>query len=120
MFLIIRGAIAVRRYKGEEYVELALLCANEVLGELSFFDRNPRSATAVAVTDVEVLEIQFEALDKVYATVPNYMQAIMASVAARLRTANDTIRQLQNQVRGDRQEPIPSDIPVTLATSEED
>jgi CRP-like cAMP-binding protein len=95
MFLIKRGTIAIRKMKGSAYVEIARVYANEVLGELSFFDRLPRSASAVAMTEVEVLEIRFDALDKIYGGVPDYMKSIMASVADRLRKANETIRRLQ-------------------------
>jgi CRP-like cAMP-binding protein len=103
MYLIKRGTIAIRKMKGSAFVEIARVYANEVLGELSFFDRLPRSASAVALTEVEVLEINFEALDKIYAGVPDYMKSIMASVADRLRKANETIRRLQkNTVTGDR------------------
>jgi CRP-like cAMP-binding protein len=72
------------------------------LGELSFFDRQPRSAAAVALTEVEVLEIGFDQLDKVYQLVPDYMKTIMASVADRLRKANETIKRLQKNVVTDK------------------
>lgn len=84
--------------KGAAQVEIARVYANEVLGELSFFDRLPRSASAIALTEVEALEIHFDSLDKIYAKVPEYMKTIIASVADRLRKANDTIRRLQKEV----------------------
>src|SRR4051812_25029770 len=89
MFLIKKGTVGVRKRKGGAYVEIARVYSNEVLGELSFFDRAPRSAAAIALTEVEVLEIRFESLDKIYSGVPDYMKSIMASVAERLRKAND-------------------------------
>jgi CRP-like cAMP-binding protein len=84
--------------KGGAFIELGKLYSNEVLGELSFFDRLPRSASAVALTEVEVLEIQFDSLDAIYAKVPDYLKTIIASVANRLRRANEVIRSLQKDV----------------------
>lgn len=98
MYLIKKGSVGIRKIKGAAYVEIAKLYSNEVLGELSFFDRLPRSASAVALSDVEVMEIKFDSLDKVYSNVPDYMKAIIACVADRLRKANDTIRRLQKNV----------------------
>ncbi len=99
MFLIRRGSVGVRKMKGNTFVEIARIYPNQVLGELSFFDRLPRSAAAVALTDVDALEIGFEALDKAWNNIPEYFRAIMGSVADRLRRANDTIRRLKpNQV----------------------
>src|SRR4051812_33642013 len=92
MYLIKKGAVAIPKMKGAAYVELGRLYSNEVLGELSFFDRLPRSVAAVALTEVEVLEIKFDQLEKIFVNVPDYLKTIMASVADRLRKANDMIR----------------------------
>jgi CRP-like cAMP-binding protein len=97
MFLIRKGAVAIQKVKGDRAIELARVYSNEVLGELSFFDRQPRSASAIALTDVELMEISFDDLDKVYINVPDYLKTIIASVAERLRRANDTIRRLQKK-----------------------
>jgi CRP/FNR family transcriptional regulator, cyclic AMP receptor protein len=98
MFLIKKGTVAIRKMKGPAYVELGRLYSNEVLGELSFFDRQPRSAAAIALTEVEVLVIKFDALDKIWVGVPDYLKTIMASVADRLRKANNMIGRLQKNV----------------------
>lgn len=98
MYLIQKGTVAVRKMKGAHYVELGRVYSNEVLGELSFFDRKARSAAAVALLEVDALEIDFESLDKIYDKVPPYMKVIIASVAERLRKANDQIRRLQKNV----------------------
>jgi CRP/FNR family cyclic AMP-dependent transcriptional regulator len=97
MFLVSNGSISVRKKKGSNQVEIGRVFSNEVIGELSFFDRKPRSATAVALTDVVALEIDFDALEKIYSKVPNYLKTIMSAVAERLRKADNTIRRLQDQ-----------------------
>ncbi len=109
MYLIKKGTVSIRKMKGPAYVEIARIYSKEVLGELSFFDRNPRSAAAVAISEVEALEISFESLDKIYAGVPDYLKTIIASVAERLRKADDTIRRLQRNVITDdgREEKLP-------------
>jgi CRP-like cAMP-binding protein len=81
--------------KGAAFVEIAKLYSNEVLGELSFFDRQPRSASAFAMTDVEVTEIPFDALDKLFASTPPYLKAMISAMSDRLRKANDVIKRLQ-------------------------
>ena len=108
LFLIKKGSVGIRKMKGPAFVELARLYNNEVVGELSFFDRQPRSASAVALNDVEVLEIAFESLEKVYQDVPDYLRTIMASVADRLRKADETIRRLQKNVVDEIDEAAPA------------
>lgn len=97
LYLIQKGSVGIRKAKGSAFIELARLYSNEVVGELSFFDRLPRSASALALTEVEALEINFDALDKIYENVPAYLKTIMASVADRLRKADDQIRRLQKE-----------------------
>jgi CRP/FNR family cyclic AMP-dependent transcriptional regulator len=115
MFLIRKGTVAIQKVKGDRAIELARIHSNEVLGELSFFDRQPRSASAIALTDVELMEIPFEDLDKVYINVPDYLKTIIASVAERLRRANDTIRRLQ---KAQDDEPAPTMATLKAARDE--
>jgi CRP/FNR family transcriptional regulator, cyclic AMP receptor protein len=101
MYLIKRGKVSVRRMRQGNWVEIASISTNEVLGELSFFDRRPRSATAIATTEVEAMVIDFASLDKVYKEVPEYLRSIISSVAERLRRANETIRKLKKETVDD-------------------
>lgn len=95
LYLVRRGTISIRMRKGAAFVEIGRIYANEVIGELTFFDRAPRSAAAMALTEVEVLEIEFDAMERVFQSIPDYMRAIMASMADRLRKSNESIRRLE-------------------------
>ena len=101
MYLIQKGIVSVRKAKGTGEIELAQLKQGEVLGELSFFDRKPRSASAVALVDTQLLEIDFESLEKIYRQVPEYLQSIISNVVHRLRKANETIKKLQKEQAAD-------------------
>ncbi len=98
MMLIKHGTVAVRKLKGSAFIELAKIYPNEVIGELSFFDKSNRNASAIALSEVEVVEIEFRSLEKEYSKVPAYIQTILTCVAGRLRTADDTIRRLQHKL----------------------
>ena len=101
IFLVKKGTISIRKRKAAAFVEIARVYSNEVIGELSFFDRQPRSAGAMALTEVEVLEIRFEALDKIFKNVPDYFKTIVVAMAERLRKADDIIRRLEKNVVND-------------------
>lgn len=104
LFIIRRGAVSIRKVKANTFVEVGKLAVNEVIGELSFFDRQPRSASAVAINDVEANEIPFEAMEKIYDQIPDYMKVIVAAMAERLRMANEQIRQLRKATRAETNE----------------
>ena len=73
--------------------------APSVLGELSFFDGYPRSATLEAVTDVEVVRIDLAAFDRLHEHEPaiaNLMLRDLARILAlRLRLASAVIADLR-------------------------
>jgi CRP-like cAMP-binding protein len=97
LFIMRKGAVSIRKMKHKTYVEVARIAANEVIGELAFFDRLPRSATAVALNDVEAIEITFDSMENIYASMPDYMKTIVAAMAERLRKANEAIRAAQQK-----------------------
>ena len=101
LYIIKQGIVAVRKSKGQGFIELAKIHTSEVIGELAFFDRQPRSASAVATTDVQVLEISYESLNKIYQYVPDYLKTIINCVAGRLREADEMIRKLQTNIQTD-------------------
>lgn len=96
MYLVNSGVISVRKKKGARMVELAKIKEKEILGELSFLDRQPRNATAVAVTACSLLEIPFDSLDAEYSKVPDYIRKIVIAVSERLRAADELIRNFKN------------------------
>ena len=124
MVIIQKGTVAIRKMKGGGQVEIAKIYANEVVGELSFFDRAPRSASAIAMSEVDAIEINFESLDKIYSQVPGYFKTFIACLAERLRKAGDTIRRLEKHLaeevsdsESDRDSDVPDVTSVLAAIS---
>jgi CRP/FNR family transcriptional regulator, cyclic AMP receptor protein len=108
MFLLKKGCVSIRKKKGAAFVEIARIYHGEVVGEIAFFDRNPRSATAIAINDVEAVKIDFKSLDEIYKKTPAYLKTIMTSVAERLRRADQAIQRLQKNLI-EEAEVIPND-----------
>lgn len=72
---------------GHEVV-LDILDAGELLGELSAIDRAPRSATAVALTAIELTALPADRFLDVLTGSPEAMRALLTSVVQRLRHSN--------------------------------
>ncbi|AWB90981.1 Crp/Fnr family transcriptional regulator [Aeromicrobium chenweiae] len=73
---------------------LAILGPGQMFGELSFFDPGPRSATATAVTDVELKSLGHEALSPVLTAHPDVAHALLNQLAGRLRRTNEVVGDL--------------------------
>ncbi|MCB0379388.1 MAG: cyclic nucleotide-binding domain-containing protein [Bdellovibrionales bacterium] len=96
MYIIHKGRLAITKQKGKSHITLAELKPGDLLGEMAFFDKSPRSASVVAITnETEVIELPFIALDQQYAALPQWVKSIMKAVNGHLRRANIKIRQLE-------------------------
>ena len=108
MFIIQKGRLAITKNKGKSSITLAELKQGDLLGEMAFFDKSPRSAGAKAASnDTEVIELPFSALNQQYQNLPEWVKAIMKAVNGHLRRANIKIRTLE-RTKEEEKEVFPS------------
>ena len=69
---------------------LAELSANSIFGEMALIDDAPRSATAVAKTDVELVPISEKQFLFLVSQTPFFALKVMRVLARRLRATNKT------------------------------
>jgi CRP/FNR family cyclic AMP-dependent transcriptional regulator len=95
LYVVTEGKIKLGRTSpdGRENL-LAILGPGQMFGELSFFDPGPRSATATAVTDVELKSLGHEALSPVLNVHPDVAHALLNQLAGRLRRTNEVVGDL--------------------------
>lgn len=95
LYFVLRGRleVVVRSSDGHSMAPLSRVGPGSVLGEQSFFDGNPRSASAWAVDDCEVAAMspdQFAALEQSH---PDQARALLFAlgrlIASRLRRATE-------------------------------
>ena len=69
---------------------LAELSANDVFGEMALIDNEPRSATALAVSDVELVAVSEKQFLFLVGQTPYFALKVMRVLAQRLRATNKT------------------------------
>ena len=69
---------------------LSELSTDEVFGEMALIDGEPRSASAVAVTDVEVVPVSEKRFLFMVGQTPYFALKLMRVMAQRLRVTNKT------------------------------
>ncbi|MEY4550366.1 MAG: hypothetical protein RL685_6561 [Pseudomonadota bacterium] len=89
MFIVASGQVNIH-LPGEQSRRISLkdLAAGEYFGELSLFDRQPRSASALATTDVVLWELTAETLSAYLAQHPSAALPILRTMTQRLRETN--------------------------------
>ncbi len=102
LYIIQKGQIRLFKPKGRGYVDLAVLRAGEVIGEMAYFDPNSRkrSASASAIMQTEVIEISFQALDKTMTSLNPWFKTLINTLADRLRKSNEKIKSLESNSMG--------------------
>ncbi|MBI5936010.1 MAG: cyclic nucleotide-binding domain-containing protein [Chloroflexi bacterium] len=93
LFIIEEGEVKIVR-EDENGGELALnRCgAGETIGEMSLFDREPRSASVVAAAPTHVLELKREAFFELLNQHPDVAVSLIRSLSSRLRFASAYIQ----------------------------
>jgi CRP/FNR family cyclic AMP-dependent transcriptional regulator len=93
LFVVRSGEIElfIRDTAGQK-IALAIAGAGEVFGELALLDRGPRTATAVALTDCELLELDRDDLLLLFQKSPNAALRLLAAMSHMTRKADELLR----------------------------
>jgi CRP/FNR family transcriptional regulator, cyclic AMP receptor protein len=70
---------------------MANLTADNIFGEMALIDSEPRSATAVAITDVELVPISEKQFIFLVSQAPYFALKVMRTLAQRLRVTNRSL-----------------------------
>ena len=71
--------------------EIADLTTDSIFGEMALIDSEPRSATAVAITDVELVPISEKQFLFLVSQTPYFALKVMRTLAQRLRATNRSL-----------------------------
>jgi CRP-like cAMP-binding protein len=95
LYVIAEGKIKLGRTSadGRENL-LAILGPGEMFGELSLFDPGPRTATATAVAETQVLALGNDQLKEYLSSRPGVATTMLAALARRLRRTNESLADL--------------------------
>jgi CRP/FNR family cyclic AMP-dependent transcriptional regulator len=102
LFIIQRGQIRLFSPKGKGFVDVAILRAGEVIGEMAYFDEKSRrrSCSAAAIVSTEVIEISFPAFAKTMGGLNPWFKTIINTLANRLRKTNERVKELESNSVG--------------------
>ncbi len=83
LLVILRGSVAISR----DGRRVATLAAGETIGEMSILDHEPRSATATAIEETEVLEIGSDEFYEILHEHEEIAEGVIRTLSQRLREA---------------------------------
>ena len=92
MYYIKSGTLAVYKLKGSAEKQIGTLYAGELVGEMSFLDHEPRSASVRAIQESELVVVPVDKFQKYLDEQPVWFKALIETLLDRLRRANSRIK----------------------------
>lgn len=103
LYLVLEGELRVRMMIGGKESILVTLGPGEFFGEISLFDRGPRSADVIANTDSMLLKISAKKFERLLSQAPDlaapFLFAMGKTLTARIRADNKRYRDSINFAR---------------------
>lgn len=121
LFLLLSGAIRIvaEGAEGRE-ITLALLTDGNFFGDMALLDGHPRSASAIALEDCEILVLRQSDLFEVLERSPASVRRLLAFLSERLRRANERIHDLSLLTVRQRLAGVLRDVAIREGESAED
>ncbi len=92
MYFLQKGSMSVLKKVGDTEKQIGTIYAGEVVGEMSFLDKQPRCASVKAINDCELTVIPSAKFEKFFEELPVWYKALVHTLLERLRRANARIR----------------------------
>ena len=91
VFIVRQGDVDVIREKDGETIVLATMHTGDVIGTMTIFSHENRSASARARTASQVIHVSLDTIDGSFKNLPVWVQAVLKDSVARLKATNDQL-----------------------------
>lgn len=92
MYYVKSGTLGVYKRKGDQEFQIGTIISGELVGEMSFLDKNPRSASVKAMGECVLVVVPLEKLEHTLSSMPKWFTALLNTLVERLRKANARVR----------------------------
>ncbi len=96
MYWVQSGTLRLFKKKGQGFIELGVVHSGEVVGDMSFLDNQPRSASVEALQPCDIVEIPRGKFDEFINSQPSWMKSLIQTLVKRLRAMNNRLRELES------------------------
>lgn len=99
-FIIQEGEVEVYKTSPTGDVTLARVGPGNSIGEFAMLDRQPRSASAKALSNVTCAKVSPDAYERLLDELPDWAVSVMRALVERLRFTNNIVREIQKSTTG--------------------
>ncbi len=95
VYLIKRGVLRIYKTRQGSQVDIETLKGGQIVGELALFANQPRSASAQALSECELIEVPQNLIESTLDENPEWFQILVRTMASRIRMSSNKIRLLE-------------------------
>lgn len=89
-YIIESGSVSVfTKNKFGEKIEIAHLKSGDIVGEMALVDKGARTASAVALTDCQVIKVSESEYQKLISELPLWASSMIKNLSRRLKKMNE-------------------------------
>jgi CRP/FNR family cyclic AMP-dependent transcriptional regulator len=103
MYVIVAGEVEIRKRTSRTATKtLAVFHSGDIFGEMALIEKKPRSATAIAIQQSQLLAVNDRLLDAMIENNPDFAKKLIRMLAERLRKSNAIIQTMTVNNRQDQ------------------
>lgn len=85
LYWVMEGRFKVTTKVRNVRVEVNQLGPGDLIGEIAFIDQKPRSATVTALTDAQVIRLEYDEFKEMLEESPKWLRKIVHTLAGKVR-----------------------------------
>ena len=99
LYVLSEGILEVSVKDKSQKIVVSEIASPEILGEISFLNGSPRTATVSAKTDVEIFILSYEKVQQELSEIPTWFRMVLLAFTNRMKSCAATIREYDQKVK---------------------
>ena len=99
LYILSEGTLEVSVQDDSNKIIVSEINSPEILGEISFLNGSPRTATVSAKTDVEIYILSYEKVQQELSDIPTWFRLVLLAFTNRMKSCDVKIKEYDQRVK---------------------
>jgi len=99
LYILSDGFLEVSVKSGDKKIVVSEIAAPEILGEISFLNGSPRTATVSAKSDVEIFILSYDKVQQELSEIPTWFKMVLLAFTNRMKSCDAKIKEYDQKVK---------------------
>jgi CRP-like cAMP-binding protein len=99
LYILSDGRLEVSVKGEDKKIVVSEIAAPEILGEISFLNGSPRTATVSAKSDVEIFILSYDKVKQEISEIPTWFKMVLLAFTSRMKSCDAKIKEYDQKVK---------------------